>query len=104
VANVLLRPVVADFLDQVLHSTEMDVDMKSVKVDVGSPLAGSTLGDLQMREKCGASVVAILGPDGVYHTSPRGDEVVKEGDELIVMGTPQQLHQLEHLYCGLPEQ
>jgi voltage-gated potassium channel len=102
VANVLLRPAVVDFLDQVLHSSEMDVDMKSVKVGPGSPLAGVSLGDLQVREQCGASVVAILGPDGVYHTSPSADEVIKQGDELIVMGTPQQLDRLERFFCDLP--
>lgn len=102
IANVVLRPTVFDFLDQVLHSSEMDVDMQSLLIQPGSPLAGASLGELQLRERCGASVVAIRGPDGLYHTTPSADRMLKEGDELIVMGTPQQLRDLALLRCELP--
>ena len=102
IAVVVLRPTVADFLDQVLHSSETDVDVQSVKVQAGSPLVGVSLGELQVREQCGASVVAILGPEGRYHASPAADQVIEEGDELIVMGTPRQLARLDRLIAGGP--
>jgi len=104
IATAVLRPAVSEFLDQILHREDVDVDMQSVTIGPGSPLAGSTLADLALRRHCGASVVAILGPDGRYHTNPDADYVVQEGDQFIVMGTPYQLRRLEGLTRGQPSE
>jgi TrkA domain protein len=52
----------------------------------GTPFAGRTLGDTQMRTRTGTSVVAILRKGKVL-ASPRPDQDLLVGDIVVIVGT-----------------
>lgn len=59
-------------------------------------LAGETLADARVRERVGASVVAIQRGDTVL-SSPDPDTVIEAGDTLVVIGSQENLHRFESL-------
>ena len=60
-------------------------EVESLEVRPGSPGAGKTLLELEVRGKTGASVLAIRrGADA--HPNPDPHERLREGDVLLVMG------------------
>jgi len=63
-----------------------DTLLEWVEIDAGSPLAGRTLGDADLRAETGASVVAIERGDGVI-PAPGGETTVEPGDTLVVVGS-----------------
>jgi TrkA domain protein len=60
------------------------------KVEKGSPLAGKTIKDLEIRKKTGATVISIIRGDETI-TNPLPDEVIKEGDILVLIGSRDQI-------------
>jgi K+/H+ antiporter YhaU regulatory subunit KhtT len=62
----------------------------------GSPLAGSTLSDTQLRRVTGASVVAVV-QDGHITANPPPDTALCEGDVLGLIGTTDELAAAERL-------
>ncbi|MFB6354414.1 MAG: cation:proton antiporter regulatory subunit [Halobacteriales archaeon] len=57
-----------------------------VEVEAGSPLAGSTLGDAQLRRETGVSVLAVQrGDDTIPNPDP--DLKLAAGDVLVALGT-----------------
>jgi voltage-gated potassium channel len=63
-------------------------------VAVDSPLTGSTLGSMQLRDRTGALVLAIRRPDGGFVTNPSPGHTIEAGDVLIGVGTAEQLSAL----------
>lgn len=59
------------------------------EVSEASPLAGRTLRDSKLRTETGASVIAIQRGDETL-PNPASEEVVDEGDILVVLGTREQ--------------
>ena len=58
------------------------------KATVPSPLAGKTLSGNNIREKTGCNVVAIRSKERM-NINPAPDTVFNKGDELILIGTPE---------------
>lgn len=56
-----------------------------LSLDAASPLAGRTLGDARIRSQTGATVVAILRPEGPI-VNPDVAETLQGGDVLAVLG------------------
>ena len=80
------QPAVAESMDLVLGQ----LSVEWFRVDAGSPLAGRTLHDAAIRQRTGASVIAILR-DGRPRPNPGPEEAVKAGDTLLVVGDRQQV-------------
>jgi K+/H+ antiporter YhaU regulatory subunit KhtT len=64
-----------------------------------SPAAGKTLEALDVRRATGATVLAILR-DGAPLVGPPGEQVLAAGDQLLALGTGEQLARLERLVAG----
>ncbi|ELZ87182.1 hypothetical protein C453_02489 [Haloferax elongans ATCC BAA-1513] len=62
-----------------------DTLIEWVEVKEESEVAGKTLGESDLRQETGASVIAIERGDEVI-TSPGGDTTIKTGDRLVVIG------------------
>jgi voltage-gated potassium channel len=84
IANVLTRPTVVDFVDMADKGVDLEMDEHVVGAD--SPLAGKSLRDSPLREKTGATVVAIKRADGKTHVNPAPDEILLAGDTLVLVG------------------
>ena len=67
-----------------------DAIMEWVTIGEGSPVAGKTLAEADLRAETGVSVIAVQrGPD--THPNPDADFRVKAGDTLVALGTREEL-------------
>jgi voltage-gated potassium channel len=96
------QPHVVDFLDVVMHDGSLEFRLEEVAVPPGSPLAGCTLRDAQIRDRTGALVLAIRGPDGRFTTNPPPETPIRPDDILIAIGTTSQLAALRDAACVPP--
>ena len=81
-----------DFLDLVVHSDGLETEMGNVTVTSGSFCIGKTLRELGLWEICEVTLLAIKRQGEGIHANPSPSLVIREGDELIVMGTPSQIY------------
>ncbi len=96
-AWAVLRPNVVDFLETAVYSESLELEIGEVTVTHDSELVGKKLRESGIREKSGATVIAIRSRGGALTTSPAPDIEIREGDVLIVVGTPGQLESLQHI-------
>jgi voltage-gated potassium channel len=92
-AAIAFRPHVAEFLDEVIHAAEYDVDIHELVVTPGSQADGVPLGELIDRGTA-AAVVAVKTVNGSYAFNPPTTHKVTAGDVLIVVGSVRDLEQL----------
>lgn len=80
------QPAVAESMDMVLGQ----LSVEWFRVGPGSPLAGRTIRGSAIRERTGASVIAILR-DGRPRPNPGPEETMEGGDTLLVVGDRRQV-------------
>ena len=95
--TMLVRPHVADFLDEVSHTSGLELLLEQIQVAPGSPLAGQTLADVQSRHQIDLTLLACKQADGRWNTRPAAGTVVQPGSQLIALGTVEQLQKLIEL-------
>jgi voltage-gated potassium channel len=96
-AQAMLRPHVAQFLDFATKETDLNVVIEQVRVADNSEFAERSLRQLQLRRDLGVIVLAIRRADGTMNFNPPAEAVIGRGDFLIVMGEPDNLRRLERL-------
>ncbi len=84
ITNVLTRPNVVDFVE--MASKGVDLEMDEYIINSTSRLAGVSLKKSLVREKTGATVVAIKRTDGQTLFNPDPSIVLDAGDTLIIVG------------------
>jgi voltage-gated potassium channel len=97
IAAMALRPVASDFLDMVMHGDHLEFSLRDINVGEHSSLANKTLAEGAIREKTGATVLAIRKNKSQFNIQPGGDSKIEPGDILIVIGTNEQLDKLEKI-------
>jgi len=92
----LVKPEVTDFLDVVMHTKGLELELKMEQFDVGegSQIENKAIYDSEIRQKTGVIIIAIKR-DRQYITSPPPDTVLKANDCLIILGTTEQLTTFE---------
>lgn len=75
------------------------LEIEWMRVEPWSTLAGRSLVEARVRERSGASVVAVVR-DALVMPNPSPEEPVSVGDILAVMGTPEERERFRQL-CGL---
>ena len=96
-ASVLLRPSVVSFLDVATRSPGMLLRMEQSRVGERSGLAGKSLAEAEIREVTGLIVIAVSKKgrgEGDYIFNPGADTLLEAGDDLIVLGKPEQIEAL----------
>jgi voltage-gated potassium channel len=87
IAQILTRPVVADFLDGTGLGS-VDYSLEEVPVRDGSMLATCTLREAGVRERFGCTVLGIRKADsGQLVKHPQAEDRLEAGDVLVVMGS-----------------
>lgn len=96
-ASLLLKPLVCDYLDVVAHGESIEYRLEEVHIKKQSPIVNTTIGKAGIREKTGALILAIKKAERGFDTNPPASTTLEEGDELVVMGTREQLNALQSL-------
>ena len=86
IAQGLMRPALADFMDLIIRRQELSLLMEEIVVPRDSKIVGRTLSQCQIRQKANVIVVAVKKPgeDVVFNPSP--DMELSVGDTLLVLG------------------
>lgn len=95
-AQTLLRPNVVDFLEAVMYDTTQHYFMEDFVIGSGCPLDGQTIGEAQVRERIGVTILGLKrGQEYLVPTTTSTQ--LCEGDVLMALGSRQQLDHLAHL-------
>jgi voltage-gated potassium channel len=94
-ANIALRPHVADFLDVVTLDSGLELWLEELTIEEESALVGQTVGQVNVRQRTGVTLAAILRQDGREMLTPDADTRFESGDKLIVLGARAQLAAME---------
>lgn len=93
-ATSLLNPVVADYLDTVMHNAELEYRLEGLRVRAASALVGTALRDAQVS---GTASILAVSSAGEIDAAPSPDRVLRVDDELVAFGTRAQLDRLSSL-------
>lgn len=96
-AQVMLRPEVVDYVEEVFRGAGLEVYFEEVSVAPDSTLAGQTLRTSPIRPELDIIVTAIVKSGGWKIFNPPPDERIDPGDVLIVLGRSSGLDRLRAL-------
>lgn len=100
-ANMVLKPQVADFLDIVSTAggPMPDLRVEEILVGASSGPCGRSLGEIAVPETTGAVVVAVRHGDGSFDITPDQSTVLAPDDVIIGVGTAEEIRRLEDLFA-----
>jgi voltage-gated potassium channel len=76
-ASLATQPLIVDFLDIVTRGRKrIEFRLEEFYVPKESPLANHTIGELQIGDKTGAMILAILSSKGKFDTTPSAQDTV----------------------------
>ncbi len=90
------QPVQSETVETLL---EDDVLLEWIKVDETSSMVSRSFQNLDLRQRTGAAVIAILR-EGDTIVAPEGSETIHAGDTLIAIGPSEAQQKLEELAGG----
>ncbi|MBA3443135.1 MAG: cation:proton antiporter [Pyrinomonadaceae bacterium] len=89
----LLPPVEMSGIVEALSAASTE----TLLVDAGATAVGKTIGELKLRRKTGATVIAVAR-DGHTEVNPGSEFTLRAGDILVLLGSPEQIDvAVEHL-------
>src|SRR5215813_5660325 len=96
-AQSMLRPHVATFLDvaSAFRQSDLDLEIEQLQIGGSSPLVSNTLEQLRLGKQYGVIVLAVQHKNGVMQFNPPADTSIQAGDVLIAMGERPKLKLLE---------
>lgn len=94
IAQAVIRPSVADFVDLTFHGGDMGLQMEELWVGEGTSLAGLALKDSGIRRDLNLIILAVKKADQHMLFNPDADTVIEVGDTLIALGTRESLEKL----------
>ena len=100
-ANLVLKPQVAEFLDIVTTASGPmpDLRFEEIVVDPTCASCGKSIRELRIRDQTGALVIALRKADGSFDPTPSAGAVLEAGDVLIGVGTTVEMRRLEVLFA-----
>jgi voltage-gated potassium channel len=91
IAELAVRPRVADFIDFALSHGELAFSIEEVEIAPEGPLAGRTVAALR---EDGIFALAIVRGDHDYEPNPAAGRILAAGENLIVSGSAETLREL----------
>jgi voltage-gated potassium channel len=91
IAELAIRPRVADFIDSALSHGQLAFSLEEIEVAEGGPLVGKTVGALRDE---GIFALAVVRGERDYEPNPPTGRVLLAGENLIVSGTADTLRAL----------
>jgi voltage-gated potassium channel len=96
-AQVLLRPAVADFMEMANKTEQMELEMEQIEIYDGSPFINLALKDTDIRSALDVIVIAIRRHSGTMIFNPAADTVIELHDALVAIGSHNSLLELERM-------
>ncbi len=94
-AQTLITPTVADFIDITMLDSELGLEMGEALIYEKSHFAGKTLVSSNIRKEYGIIIVAIKKQDGTMQFNPTSDMLLEGNDVIVVLGKKKDLSRLK---------
>lgn len=95
-SQVILKPHVERFMSEVVRSDGLDLSLKEVVVGRNSVINGKSLAESRFRQQFQTMVIGIVHDDtGEMEFNPEASVILREGDVLIVVGSEDDIRQLQ---------
>lgn len=94
IAMLALRPSAVDFVDTLMVSRGGEVLLEDIEIVEGSPFVGRKVEGGQWQVD-GVVLLAVKKRDGSFISQPSLSTTLEAGDELVVLGTREQMKSLE---------
>lgn len=94
-AQMLLRPAVADFIELATMTEELELEMEQISISSDSPFVNRALRDTGIRSDHDVIVIAIKRANGEMIFNPSADTIIEESDALVAIGSHNSLEGLE---------
>lgn len=101
-AAMVLRPMVADYLDIVTRGDGLELKLEQIQLTEDDPFVDLTIGAAHIRSTTGVFVLAVHAIDGTVNTNPAPETVLRVGDRLVLLGTDEQLRAFATRACADP--
>lgn len=99
-AATALRPAVVDFMRLATSSERLDLAAEQVTITPSATFAGQSIKDANLRQAFGVIVVAVKRQSGHMEFNPPPEARIAVGDQLVVLGHPDQLKALDAAAAG----
>jgi voltage-gated potassium channel len=96
-ATSVLRPNVLDFLELAMHTDDLRMMIEELNIGPNSKMIEASVAGSNLRKLTGVTIIAIKKTSGKMIANPSADEILHDGDVLIVLGTPEQLENAEKI-------
>lgn len=95
-AQSVLHPNVVEFIDIVSGNTDMEeLEVQELRVPDASPLAGRTIGEIDIRRHFELLVIGCVNRDGSVAFNPAPTDTIEAGSTLIVLGRRANLNRFD---------
>ncbi len=90
-AMMALQPELAQIFDVVVSGSPIEFRVEELDVEPGCSVAGKTLAKSKIRQRSGATVLAVEGGTDTIRVNPGPDVPLNPGERLVVVGTKDQV-------------
>ena len=94
-ARLVTQPDVVEFMEYILLQRNRDISIQEVQCrNMSSDSQGKSIGELNLGGVTGTTIIGLKNGDGKYVFNPGGDYVISHQDQLFVLGSPEQVRNL----------
>jgi len=97
-AAMALQPSVCDFMDTLMKTDEVEIQLAEIEIRSNSSIDGMTIKEAGGKFKIEALIISVLEKgENISVTKASGSVLMKSGQRLIAIGTKDQIAQLKEL-------
>ena len=96
-AKLVIQPDIIEFVEKIMLLRIGDVTLCEISCSGINSNTDKTIGELQIREKTGVSILGIKQENGQYTLNPSSDTVLKKSIMLFVLGNNEQVRLLKSI-------
>jgi len=94
-ARLVTQPDVVEFMEYILLQRNKDISIHEVNCrKMAKCHAGKSLGELRIGSVAGTTIIGLKNSDDKYVFNPGSEYVLNAKDQLFVLGSPEQVRQL----------
>lgn len=97
IAAHILRPNVIEFIDAFSFGSQYGLHMQKINIDEGSSLVGKRLDESYIKRDTKGCLIVGIEKNGKMTINPSGNTVLEKDDDLLALGTDEQLLLLNKL-------
>jgi voltage-gated potassium channel len=95
-AKLVAQPDVVEFVEHILLQNTLDARLEEISCkEMADQYIGKSIAHFRQREISGATIIGIKDTNGRYYFNPGSDYALDPGDQLFVLGSPEQVRILK---------